>query len=300
MNLAEIQDLAVSENLEKALKELKKFLASKADQELSPKVDLILGNLSEILDDQDLGIITYAEASAKKAGIRKSLLKFLQKAIEQYESVQRPLIFLAFANDPLVYMNALNQEENLIRETFMPFHNQEVMEYFSVGQATKDNIYNAFTRDFRDRIVIFHYSGHSNRHELKLNDTEGDLSIAYFLQLFDNQQELKLVFLNGCANKAQVEAFIQSGKLHDKIFIATSSPIDDHQSRDFAHQFYKSLSSGATVQKAFTEAQAFVGSTSYDIGIHRFLTAELERYPVHEKSWGLYYADEALLDWRFI
>ena len=195
-------------------------------------------------------------------------------------------------------MSALSQEENLIRDTLMPLHNQEQIEYFSVGQATKDNVYNAFTRDFRDRIVAFHYSGHSNRNELKLADEGTDLSIAYFLQLFDNQQELKLVFLNGCANKAQVEAFIQSGKLDNKVLIATAAPIDDLQSRDFAHQFYKSLTSGATVEKSFAEAQAFVGSTDYEFGVYRFLEAELERYTINEKSWGLYYADKALLNWK--
>ena len=90
MNIAQLQELATSENLEKAIQEFKKFLQIQNDQDLSPKVDLILGNLRELVDDQDLGIITYSEASAKKTGIRKSLLKFLQQAAEKYETVTRP------------------------------------------------------------------------------------------------------------------------------------------------------------------------------------------------------------------
>ncbi|MDX2304685.1 MAG: hypothetical protein NW226_17885 [Microscillaceae bacterium] len=302
MNIAQIIELAASEKLEKALKEFIDFLNAQKDRDLLPKIQLLTGNLKDLQEEQDDGTITYAEASARKASIRKTLLKHLQTAQEIYEKVVRPVVFLAFANDPLVYLQSLSQEEHLIREALLPLHLQERLEYQSIGQANKDTIYNAFTRDFRDRIVIFHYSGHSNRNELGLSDNGKDLSISFFLQLFDNQPFLKIVFLNGCANKDQVVAFLESGKLNDKILIATSAPIDDEQAKDFAHQFYKSLGSGVDIQKAFSEAQSYLGNraTNYGLEIKRFNSAELDRENIHEKSWALYYSDKKLLNWTLI
>ncbi|MEL7534372.1 MAG: CHAT domain-containing protein [Bacteroidota bacterium] len=206
-----------------------------------------------------------------------------------------PVIFLSFANDKDDYLQNLQLEEDAIYGSLQASHDSGFIEIYNRGRATIDDIFAQFTR-YRDRVVIFHYGGHANGSTLRLEDS--DANSSGLAQLLGQQQNLKLVFLNGCSTQGQVKALLDHGV---KAVIATSVPIEDNKAVAFATQFYKSMADKATIEKAFEEsvsrlvAENIVASDS--IKIHRNLFP-IEAEETNEMPWGLYVKDESALSWK--
>ncbi len=95
-------------------------------------------------------------------------------------------------------------------------------------------------------VEILHYAGHSDGNSILLNDTQANAdALAKKLQSIGT---LKLVFINGCSSKGQVQFFHAAGI---PFVIATSRPIDDDKAFWFAKQFYNYLTIGRSLQKSF-------------------------------------------------
>lgn len=209
----------------------------------------------------------------------------------------KPVIFLSFANDKDAYLSNLRLEEDNIYEILQQSHDNGFIEIYNRGRATIEDIFTQFTR-FRDRIAIFHYGGHANGTQLRLEDTRADAS--GLAQLIGQQANLHLVFLNGCSTYGQVQTLLDNGV---KAVIATSVPIQDNKAVIFSTQFYESLSRQATIGQAFDEAVArLVTENKIEAGsikIHRDLVFDLDRNSESmEMPWGLYVNDDSVLSWK--
>jgi hypothetical protein len=208
----------------------------------------------------------------------------------------RPLILMALANDAERSLR-LRDEEKAVRRELAPVHDAERIEFRSLGNTTLDDVYEEVSRSVR-KLAIFHYSGHSDGDGLHLEDTRGHKqSLATLLGSLPN---LKLVFLNGCANYAQVDVLQQSGV---RAIIATSVPIEDPKAVSFAQQFYQSLAGGQTIRAAFATAVSYLqNDPARSITAHTATFArrgaEWEGADPAAFPWALYFREEADVDWH--
>lgn len=110
----------------------------------------------------------------------------------------QPVIFLAFANSTDAPLNRLHEEEELIRKIL---HQRQVSEkHFHVHPEANANLNNlrTYLRDFQQQVHIFHYAGHADSEQLFLRS--GEAQAAGLAEMLAEQDNLKLVFLNGCSS----------------------------------------------------------------------------------------------------
>lgn len=173
----------------------------------------------------------------------------------------KPVIFLAFANDPTNYLEALKRERIIIPQMLQPAIDQRLCEVLVEPDATADDIFRIFNQ-VKDRISVFHYAGHSGAEGLQL-ETDGIVSqlanAGGLAQLFGLQQNLNLVFLNGCSNNQQVSLLRQQGIPN---IIATNNFIKDEAAVNFAKAFYQALAGKSTLTNCFSNAEAYVKTIS--------------------------------------
>ena len=203
---------------------------------------------------------------------------------------KRPILLFAFANDE-AYRLCLEIEERSLREALADADRRKEIEYKPIGQASLDDIYNTFN-NFNDQIYIFHYGGHSDAEFLRLSGSHGRSdSLA---TLFGQQDNLKLVFLNGCSNQAQVEGLFAKGV---PAVIATKAPVGDSEAYKLAEQFYKALAGGKNIRQAFEAAAAYVQNEKPELDI-RYRGIGIDKEDEKDFPWGLYAQDESTLDWH--
>ena len=162
------------------------------------------------------------------------------------------LIVLSFANQVDAHLSLLKEESGEIRSALRPL---EKRGFISVEHEESTTIkeLSAIFMDNPDLLTIFHYGGHAGGDELLLEDAEA--SEKGLAQLLGQQKNLKLVFLNGCSTKGQVDTLFAAGV---KAVIATSAPINDDKAKDFAIAFYKALSYKQTIKQAFFMAKGTI------------------------------------------
>lgn len=211
-------------------------------------------------------------------------------------------IILTFSNDKDNYLEMLVRERKSIYKSLQNYNDQNYVKVEQESNTTIEYLFQTFTR-YTNEIQIFHYGGHAGGTALQFEKNDGSSEFANaggLSELLGQQKELKLVFLNGCATKNQVESLLKCGV---KAVIATSVPINDTMAVEFAEQFYQSLANQSTIGQSFATARAFV-TTKYgekkkisqfrDINISKFLSQ------VDEIPWGLYLQQENsdVLDWK--
>ncbi len=165
--------------------------------------------------------------------------------------MKKPIVLLALANDVDKSLR-LEEEETAVRTALTAAHDQNRIEYHSLSLTTLDEIYRAFNR-FHNRIAVFHYGGHSDAEFLKLHDRNARASGLSVLM--GMQRELKLVFLNGCANQQHLTELFDQGV---RVVIATRAAIDDSRATALATQFYEALAAGKTIREAFDTATSYL------------------------------------------
>ncbi|MVM40565.1 hypothetical protein GO730_27675 [Spirosoma sp. HMF3257] len=165
--------------------------------------------------------------------------------------------------------------------------------------------------DYNERVLIFHFSGHTGSDAIFLTGAVGRADGLAGL-LAQNARNLKLVFLNGCANEKQVDVLFAN---NIPVVIATQCKVGDKIATEFSRCFYEALSTyGNTIQSAYTaafNAVRFNGEVagslppnarqlaeSYDINQRGNLETETQT----ENIWVLYVrsGDEAVVhnpDW---
>ena len=207
-----------------------------------------------------------------------------------------PVFLFAFAqhaDDP--QLEQLRAEERKIREILQAAHDARKIECIFLGAVTQDELYWQINR-FHNRLAVFHFGGHSDHQLLALQDEptrSANLSVVLGMQ-----QQLQLLFLNGCANAPQVQAFWDEGV---PAVIATRTTIADDHAVTFSPAFYQALVEGKTIQQSFESASARIADK---IGngdrpaIYRSLSLRGDSTPPF--PWGLYVKkeDESAMEWQ--
>ena len=205
------------------------------------------------------------------------------------------LLFLTFANNRHDPLPNLQQEEEAIYRALAPRAlRQEILlhrdSYASLAKVTE------YITLFRDHLFLFHYSGHAGRDQLVLEDQSASgAGIAGLLKQCPN---LKLVVLNGCSTKGQVDKLLENGV---PVVIATSAPVEDAKAMRFGVRFYKALDEQATIQEAFelaiAEVIAMDSSMEQAVGRDVVMDFSMLDGPTDRPLWGIYTkagAEEAL------
>jgi hypothetical protein len=167
----------------------------------------------------------------------------------------RPVIFLAFANDPEAPLNGLSKEREDIREALHEAEKVGLCEVIEHVNVTLDDIIGVFQdKDYRGRIAMFHYGGHANGYQLLLESEEGKNVAARsegLVPFFARQYSLELVFLDGCSSQQQALEMIEAGV---PSVIGTSQSINDDIASRLAGRFYNGLGQGTGIETAWREA----------------------------------------------
>jgi len=215
---------------------------------------------------------------------------------------KKPVIVLAFSNDKDNYLQMIVQERKSIFSSLQNLYDEGILQINKEENTSMDDLFNTFIR-YNNQVCIFHYGGHADGSYLQLEKGAGNSELVYangLAQLLGQEENLKLVFLNGCATKGQVELLLQSGV---KLVIATSVPINDDMAVDFSGQFYKKLATDATVEESFITAKSYIAAKygeKREIGIHRDIHIKSQTNKSNELPWGIYYKDDNkdVLNWK--
>ena len=214
-----------------------------------------------------------------------------------------PLIFFAFANDPDAHLALLKEESRLVFKALEELDRKEYLKIYREESAQAKDIFDGFTR-YKDRVSIFHYGGHATGTHLQLEEGAGDAQ--GLATLMGEQENLKLVFLNGCSSMGQVKALFDAGV---KGVIATSVPIEDRKAVEFAQQFYDALAHRRTIGQAYSLARAYL-KTQYgesaniqyrDVVGLSFADIVSGKAKAESMPWGLYVQEgykEEILNWK--
>ncbi len=153
------------------------------------------------------------------------------------------------------YLKFLEDEYESIAEAWEQHQIQVGSDrYFDVdfparGSANGDKVAEDI-RNYKNRIILFHFSGHALSKHLLFKD--GASNARGLAGLLGEAQNLKLVVLNGCATYDQVKLLFDNNV---KIVIATKGKISDGIAREFADTFYRALSTrDYTIRGAFEHA----------------------------------------------
>jgi tetratricopeptide (TPR) repeat protein len=214
-----------------------------------------------------------------------------------------PVIILAFANNQDNPLDSLRAECANIERMLKPRWDKQYIEIRKQEQ-TSANIWSEYTTDYRERTIIFHFGGHTNGGVLQFDGWDGtEQGLADGLaEKFALMPELKLLFLNGCSNYGLVDTFFEKGV--KAAIIATSVQIGDTKAKDFAEHFYHSLAKGETLGIAYNSAKSDIKNKYKKVTIADLSETKvkkglkLRREQGDSFEWGLYYQDEAILDWK--
>lgn len=208
--------------------------------------------------------------------------------------MELPVVFLTFANDNSAHLGLLDEERKLICEHLIPLESKQFFQLYREPTATTDDIIDYLTK-FKDRVILFHYGGHADSDSLMMTDQEGDAGGV--AQLLAQQDKLKVVFLNGCSTKGQVDLLLNLGI---PAVIASSVPINDTTAKDFAANFYLALANDHNLREAFEIAAGGVKfREGSDLQIHRGLKPRAAQAE-NVLPWGLYLNENNpdVLSWK--
>jgi len=204
-----------------------------------------------------------------------------------------PLVFLAFANDKDDHLPLLEEERKAITAELIPLASKQYFQLFTEPSATTEDL-SRYVAEFKDRVLVFHYGGHADSDKIFLADQAANS--GGLAQLLGLQSDLKLVFLNGCSTREQVELLFEAGI---PAVIATTVPIADTAAKAFASIFYKALATQHNLEEAFKLAAAdYFLKAGEAVGIYRGIGSQVEEE--ERLPWGLYIQEdqESVLQWK--
>ncbi len=218
-------------------------------------------------------------------------------------SERLPVVFLAFANSADDHLAMLKDESREVFRALQGLQQQNGLRIHREESSGVAELYEDLLAYDQD-VVVFHYAGHADGARLHLEEGAG--SAQGLAKLLGQQSGLKLVFLNGCATKDQVNQLHAAGV---PAVIATSVKINDDKATHFATAFYQSLAQGHSIQEAFDSASAYL-EARFDAddpnrpSFKRFIAWEDEEETAEEEQgfeWALYVrkdAAEEVKTWR--
>lgn len=205
----------------------------------------------------------------------------------------KAVILLVFANDVNQPLDEIGKESQALRkilrdslDSHSHFH-IELLPYSS-AKALFDEL-----RRYENQIVILHFAGHTNSELWKLH--EGSVNANGMAEVLKLQHSIKLLFLNGCNNNKQVEAFAQA---NIPAVIATSEPINDQIAQVFATEFYKKLTTGKALKTSIQTAYDWAKATASAIEENKGDSRSLDLDDItKEWSWGLVETQDKAVQW---
>ena len=161
----------------------------------------------------------------------------------------KPLMLFIFCNDRDSYLNYIGYEKKSIRK-IVKFRLEKIeMEYEIADYSEPEEVLDIINKNI-DRIILIHFSGHSNHSVLQLD--EGVFFGNYLSEKLLSCKKLKLAFFNGCNNKQQLEKIIDNGSFS---VVGTNLKIQDKSAYLFCKRFYeKFIIYGFSVNESFDDA----------------------------------------------
>jgi len=167
--------------------------------------------------------------------------------------VQRIRILMLAANPVDVeYRPRLDEEAREIDEKIQGGSKRDSFEVVTQWAVRPSDLQKALLR--HDPHIV-HFSGHGNKKEgIILEDRDGNMtpvSKKALIELFRHLDDIKIVFLNACHSRRQIDA------LREVIdfTIAMNTVIGDRAAVIFSSHFYQALAFGRSVRKAFELAK---------------------------------------------
>lgn len=220
-------------------------------------------------------------------------------------SSKLPVVFMAFANDQDAHLTQLKKESRALYQQLVGLKKADRIALHREESSDLNELYQDMLT-YDGQIVVFHYAGHSDGKSLRLEGGKG--SSKGIAQLLGQQKRLQLVFLNGCANDAQVDILHEAGV---PAVIATRVEINDERACEFASAFYRALVAGRSIFDAFDGAVAFMTNKFGTPGKDNAPAAgwQLEGFELDDENntednsfeWGLHVRADARADvaaWR--
>jgi hypothetical protein len=235
-----------------------------------------------------------------------------------------PVLYFSFANQADRHLSSLNEELKGIKAILRNKDAREKINLVREGNTRLQDILGDLPH-YRDALVLFHYAGHASGTKLELEGQDAHAQgLADFFRDYPN---LKLVFLNGCSTRAQVEGLFAAGV---KAVIATSVEISDQRAKNFALEFYRVFELGYDLQSAYNHAvQSVLLPGEHQVEAQHLDQLDLMKVKVKEEQagasmeriyhilprplafrgqgipqlagtmpWGLFYQEDRMLTWK--
>lgn len=202
-----------------------------------------------------------------------------------------PVVITALANDEQASLK-LGEEFRAINSvmwTNLEDPSKGKAAHLSLPYAQIDDLYD-YVHKTRDNLVVFHFAGHSDGEGIHAED---QYVLADSLStLLGTAPNLKLVFLNGCANQKQVERLQKEGI---PVIIATSVKVMDEQAIKMAENFYQALTTGISIKKSFELAKGYLDNFTAADGRPNTGTSSgwIDFSGTSVSAWGIFYKTEA-------
>ena len=169
--------------------------------------------------------------------------------------MDKPVILIAFAEysrQSNSFLRELGREQLGIKNAMDEAVDKGLCEYEIIPDANPEEIVKSVQKH-GERLVAFHFAGHADGYQLMVEAEEGEGTTNIYSEGFSRflaatAPNLKLVFLNACATRGQVDDFLEQGI---PLVMATSQAIEDRVARQFAVHFYTRLAKGSTIRMAY-------------------------------------------------
>lgn len=208
---------------------------------------------------------------------------------------EKDILFLAYSNSKNDSLHFLEEEYNLTKEILESEDVSDVLEIYSHLGVDREYMID-FLINYRERIVVFQYSGHASKDSLIL---ENDLTNSRgILKLLTQCPKLKLIILNGCSTKSQVKAIAEEVK-NIPIIISTNTKVGDQSASEYAKAFWRSFfSNEQTVEVAHNAGIGAATSIRDEIRETRNAAFDEANETNDEQPfWDISYQDQIAPEW---
>ena len=187
--------------------------------------------------------------------------------------------------------------------------NKQICEVVHLANATLDLIVKTFRDErYRDRIAIFHFGGHADSYQLYMQSFgrySSSVKVSGLATFLAEQRGLQLVFLNGCLTAPHAQDLSNAGIA---AIIGTVKKVDDRIATELAISFYKGITAGNHLDRAWMEAlgqcKAKYGTENMNVYYHQNRDLGSERRPSENAydrfPWEIFYQEGnlAIKNWN--
>ncbi len=165
-------------------------------------------------------------------------------------------IFGIFDNDENRKLTNLKSEQDAIEKILTPLQEKNELGFDTEYNMGIEEMVKKLT-EYANSMTVFHFSGHHDKGELKLSDKsfvdEG------LIDILNNAEKLKLVFINGCSSKKLVSSLDNV-----PIVIGTETPVYDDFAKELSIKFYELMTQkienfrdAETIESIFEQSKGF-------------------------------------------